>query len=175
MMPALLLAALIFTPSGGDELGRVDAYADQALGYAARAGLPAISQSEGAFEVRVWRSIALLDLVTAWVITETGIRIYSNRRVVRGVIHAGDAMRLVVTKRTKRASVLLEAFETFADLNAQHIACPVKDGIGLLVEVRRGDSHFVFSAGNPDRCEMPRARQIWRTFKELLRAADYVP
>lgn len=172
MTPSLLLAVLLIASTEGDDLRRFEDYAGRASAYSVWAGLPLISESPSFSEVRVWRSISILGLVTGWVVTDREIRIYSNHRVIHGVTHADDsAMRLVSTKRLRRASAILEAFQEFAELNGEGVICPVKDGASILVEGKRGDATFALLAGNPGRCDIPHSREISRTFKRLQRVA----
>ena len=76
---------------------------------------------------------------------------------------AGDGKAHQVKRiETKDNNELLQLFGKFEDLNGTSVVCPVKDGVGYIIEGYADGHYFVFYAGNPRYCEIPHAQEIAR-------------
>lgn len=144
-----------------------DLTANYASKLAREAGLEPIGEGGNGDELRVWRDTSIIGLVSGWVVTRDGIRIYSNDYAEDDIASADGPVRLVRAIPPHHVREILASFRRFMSLDGQTISCPVKDGAGLFVEARFEGEVVAFAALNPGRCDVPNGKPLWRAFRRL--------
>ena len=168
MKIVLSAAAIGLLLQGPGQLGRIDDYAGQASEFSIAAGLPALTATSSVPEARVWRSAALIESTTGWVITPDKISVYSGPNQ--------DRLWLVATITTPQAQDILQALSQLGSYNGQRVSCSrIKDGWGLHIEGSSSTDHFAFAAGNPNQCTDGAAHEVWQAFSQLLNVTHGAP
>ena len=166
-MKLLATATIVFVSlQSPSQLVKVSDYAAQAASFAKSAGLSPIASTPAASEIRVWRPETLIGPTVGWVITSNKIVVYS-----------GDtSLRPSTIYRTRKARVILQAFNKLSHHNGQWLSCSrVKDGWGLVVEGSDSSSPFAFSSSTPNLCTDGGAHEVWLAYNLLLDATGRAP
>ena len=129
---------------------------------AATSGTPALQ------EVSVWRSVALTDEGTGWVVTEDKIVVYAGP--------SPEQSNEAASFTTPYAATILEAFGPFATYDGQALSCNrMKDGWTLTLRAAGADGQFTLSATTPSMCTDGPAHELWQAYKRLTEATHVAP
>lgn len=130
--------------------------------------LAATSSTPALQEVSVWRSVALTDEATGWVVTEDKIVVYAGP--------SQEQSNEVASFATPYAATILEAFSPFGSYDGQALSCNrMKDGWTLTLLATGADGQFSLSATTPNMCTDGPAHELWQVYKLLTETTHVAP